>query len=399
MKSILTWMLLPLIFILFLVVAYLPLPVQPYLDFQVIYHAGMGLLRGIPLYDHAKQLDLIASLSGVRAEQVFVLPFPYPPWYALAAFPLFFLPINVAVRLWLELNVSILMLSIFLLTEGWEPWKRLISFPLALLFLPVLGALFVGQYVFPVLLGMALFIYALRHEKPIFVALAAVLLTFKPHLGSVVLLAGLAHLWLRRDAFAIRSLWATILAGVFLFAVGLLADPVWPKNYLISLMEFRSIEAVTSCDLCASLPVWLSSLAGSGGIDFAFWFAGVVLFTLIFFFYKKGQKMFSSPNWLVACFAAATLLVSPYLLNYDFVLLLIPLFLIAGQAQNWHEWSLTGMIYLIPWIGLGLFGREGNTTLILSALLVTVWLYQRMKKALDLPISTMYNQKNSLREE
>lgn len=399
MKRIFSWMLFPLLLLLFLAIAYLPLPVPPYLDFQVIYHAGMGLLRGIPLYDHAEQLNMIAGLSGVRADQVFVLPFPYPPWYALAAFPLFFLPIQIAARLWFETNVSMLMLSVFLLTHGWKPWKRLASFPLALLFLPVLGALFVGQYVFPVLLGMALFIYALRHEKPIFIALAAVLLTFKPHLGSLVLFAGLFSLWLRSDTFGARSLLVTTLAGAFLFAVGFLADPLWPRNYFASLIRFRSIEEVTRCDLCASFPVWLSSLTGLGGIDLGFWFAGLVLFVIAFFLFKRGKQFFNLPGWLIACFAVITLLVSPYLLNYDFVLLLIPLFLITSQAQDWWEWSLTGAIYLLPWIGLGLFGRGGNVALILSAVLVAIWFYQRTKRTLDSPISTMYNHPHSSREE
>lgn len=380
MKRILPWLFFPLTLGLFLAVAYLPLPVPPYLDFQVIYHAGMGLLRGIPLYDHAGQVKMIADLAGVPAEQVFVLPFPYPPWYALAAIPLVFLPISVAARLWLELNVSMLMLSIFALTDGWEPWKRLAAFPLALIFLPVLGALFVGQYIFPVLLGIALFVYALRHEKPLLTALAAALLTFKPHLGALILLAGLVYLWLRRDAFGIHALRATFFAGAFLFGVGFLADPLWPLNYLQSLTGFRSIEAVTSCGLCASMPVMLSNLTGSDGIRFSLWFAGGLLLILIVFLFWKGQRLFFSPDWLVATFALVTLLVSPYLLNYDFVLLLTPLFLIAGQARTWREWSLIGLIYLVPWLGLGLFGRQGNITLILSALFLAGWLYQQMTK-------------------
>ena len=62
----------------------------------------------------------------------------------------------------------------------------------AIFWMPVLGSLFVGQYGFPVLLGAALMIYALGHEKPVLVALAAALLTFKPHLGLAILLLAVA---------------------------------------------------------------------------------------------------------------------------------------------------------------------------------------------------------------
>src|SRR5512146_2442289 len=66
------------------VLAVLPLPLPAYLDFQVLYQANMGLLRGIALYDHAGQVNMIAQLAQVQPEQVYILPFPYPPWYALS---------------------------------------------------------------------------------------------------------------------------------------------------------------------------------------------------------------------------------------------------------------------------------------------------------------------------
>ncbi|HEX8992174.1 MAG TPA: hypothetical protein VF784_10905, partial [Anaerolineales bacterium] len=48
--------------------AVLPLPIPPYLDFQVLYHADMGLVRGIGLYDHAGQVQMIAGLAHVPAQ-------------------------------------------------------------------------------------------------------------------------------------------------------------------------------------------------------------------------------------------------------------------------------------------------------------------------------------------
>lgn len=382
MRQMLRWLLFPLTLGLFLAVAYLPLPVPPYLDFQVVYHAGMGLLRGIPLYDHAGQVQMIADLTGVTPGQVILHPFPYPPWHALALLPLALLPIEVAARLWLELNIAMLMLSTFIMTEGWKPWKRLISFPLALLFLPVLGALFVGQYVFPVLLGVALLMFALRQQKPILTTLAIALLTFKPHLGVLILLVGLAHLWQRRDTFGRSALRAVAVAGAFLFGIGFLADQIWPLNYINALTEYRAIESVARCDICASAPVMVSNLIGSGGTQLPFLLAGGLLLVFVWILYRHGQDLFLSLDWLLAEFALITLLASPYLLNYDFILLLIPLFLIAGQARTWSEWILVGFTYVIPWLGLGLFGRQGNVTLVISALFLTVWLFTRTERNL-----------------
>ena len=73
------------------VFAVLPFPLNPYWDFQVIYHADLGWLHGIPVYDHTGQVNMIARMAEVSPDQVFVLPFPYPPWYALSTFWLAFL--------------------------------------------------------------------------------------------------------------------------------------------------------------------------------------------------------------------------------------------------------------------------------------------------------------------
>ena len=121
-----------------------PLPLEPFLDFQVLYRADSGLLRGIPLYDLAGQEQMVANDLGVAVERVFVLPFPYPPWYALATLPIALLPISIAVRMWFLLNTAMLMLSAWLITDGWTPRSRLISFVLAPLFFPSLGAFMVG---------------------------------------------------------------------------------------------------------------------------------------------------------------------------------------------------------------------------------------------------------------
>ena len=72
------------------------LPVRPYLDFQLIFHANLGLLRGISLYDHSGQVSMIAQLAQVSPERVYVLPFPYPPWYALSTLWLATMPIHTA---------------------------------------------------------------------------------------------------------------------------------------------------------------------------------------------------------------------------------------------------------------------------------------------------------------
>jgi len=351
-----------------------PLPLEPFLDFQVLYRADSGLLRGIPLYDLASQQQMVASDLGVAVERVFVLPFPYPPWYALATLPLALLPISIAVRMWFLLNTAMLMLSVWLMTDGWNPRSRLISFVLAPVFFPSLGALMVGQYVFPTVLGMAMMVYALRQKNAAVLAVGMALTTFKPHVGIFVLLAALIHLWIRRDDFAVRALKDAVVTGVFLFAVGFLADGNWVTNYWRSLFAFKDASA---CKQCVSMPMAITQLGGlrfdqSFLVSLALLIGFVVFLAHMFLKLKDGS--------LVASFTCMALLVNPYLQNYDFAFAWIPLMVCAGFAHSRSAQVATLVAFILPWISFGLWGRDGDFTMLASTVLLMCALIMNIKK-------------------
>lgn len=389
----------------------LPLPIPRYLDFQVLYHANLGLLQEIPLYDRAGQTEMIARLAGVTPDQVFVLPFPYPPWYALSTILLALPPVDVAARLWFGINLLMLAGSVWLLTNHkkktilnaapspcpspnpstklrasfWESTGalregvvvRVFNYLLAILFIPALGSLYVGQYIFPVLLGAALMIFALRLTNVPLTALAAALLTFKPHLGGPLVLAALAYLLIRRDDFSHRALKAILVTGLFLFGAGFIADPIWPVNYLRSLLSFRDVPGVSSCELCASLPVALVGLV-TGQTDLLPALPiGAVLFVLLttgLFILRR--DLFHSPETIIPTAVLITLLADPYLLNYDFTLLLIPFFALSTSARR-MDWPWLVTAYLLPLILLGIFGRGGSPYLSLAAVILLAAIFLR----------------------
>ncbi len=350
-----------------LILAVTPLPVRPYLDFQVLYHTDLGLTRGILIYDHAGQVNMIAQLAGVQPGQVYLVPFPYPPWYALTTLWLALAPIGVAARLWFGLNLILLGLALWLLTDGLSLWRRLIGALLAIAFPPVLGSLFVGQYVFPVLLGVALLGRALRRRQVALVAASAALLTFKPHVGGLVLLIGAIYLLRQREDFSRRALLAMLGAGAVLFAIGFLASPAWPAAYYQSLAGFEGVPGVPECTQCVSLPVVIANAFGGGLLKAAI--AGAILLALLLaWMAAKWSRSSGRPERLIGAAAVVTLLVSPYLLNYDYVLLLAPFVLLAGEARG-LDWAWLGLAYVIPVIGLSVFGTAGNASLIVSAII------------------------------
>jgi hypothetical protein len=340
-----------------------PLPIPYYQDFSVLYFSNKGLLQGIHLYDYPAQLEMV--LAQTQPDFTFH-PYPYPPWYALSTLYLATLPIYVAARMWFLLNLVMVATATWLLTPQWKAPFRLFAILGAVLFIPAFGLLIVGQYSVPVLLGVALFIYSARKEASAGIAASLGLMTFKPHIGLFLALAAFGWLLYRREApFARRAIIMTVILAVVLAALGFLADPAWPLAYLESLGRYRDIPGVQSCGLCASLSVGLVRVAtGRSDTLQAAWVSLILAAGLAGLFLWRFRPLLRHPSHLMALSAAFTLLIDPYLLNYDYVLLLVPLLLLA-QARRW----LVIIPYLIPWIALA-FGREGNLLLSLATLIV-----------------------------
>jgi hypothetical protein len=379
--------------ILLAIALYVPnsLPVNS--DFSAIYNTNLALVHRVPIYDLEKVEALAVQYAGIPAEDFFLARFPYPPWYALSTFYLGLMTARSAGTLWFELNILMLFLSVWLLTDGWSGRMRLIAFPLALFFFPVLGALSVGQYDFPVLLGTSLLIYSLRRENVRLTVLGMVLLTFKPHLGALILLAALGWLIYRGGSFGRRVIRPLIIAGVVLFAAGFVADPTWIVSYPKMLLGYQNEGNVSACSECASLPVWLSRWFFDGALTTAMWIAIILLILFIAAFILT-RSLWKPHELLLTVALLVTLLVSPYLYNYDFLMLLVP-FAVLIHKSNFVEKIVVLLCYLVPTFALLLYGRNGNIALIVVSMILLVLLYIRARiLVIDFTMSEAYNATN-----
>ncbi|HJQ13825.1 MAG TPA: glycosyltransferase 87 family protein, partial [Anaerolineales bacterium] len=284
-----------------------------------------------------------------------------------------------AATLWFEFNLAMLFLSVWLLTDGWLGLWKLVAFPLSLFFLPVLGALSVGQYDFPVLLGTSLLIYSLRREHVTLTVLGMLLLTFKPHVGALILLAATGWLIYNKKDFRRRLPQPMLIAITLLFLTGFLADPAWIVSYPGMLLSYQGEGNVSACSECASLPVFLSRWFFDGSLTNAAWIAIVLLVLLILTFYLI-RSFLRTPEFLLSAALLTTLLISPYLYNYDFLLLLVPFAVFAPQGTL-VEKAILLLCYLVPTFALLLYGREGNISLILVSMVMLLLFYARMKNS------------------
>ena len=344
---------------------YVPTSLPAGSDFSALYNTDLALIHRVPIYDLEKVDALAQPYSGVPANKFFLARFPYPPWYALSTFYLGLMPAQAAATLWFELNLVMLFLSVWFLTDGWSGRMRLIAFPLALFFMPVLGALSVGQYDFPVLLGTSLLIYSLRRENIALTVVGVILLTFKPHVGALILLAALGWLLVNWSSFGRGIMRPLLMTAAILILSGFVADPQWIISYPRMLLGYQSEGNVSACSECASLPVWMSRWLFDGlltkaiGITIALFFVFLLLFYLI-------RSFLNSHQFLLSFAILVTLLISPYLYNYDFLLLLVPFAVLFRQSRPIEKFIVL-LCYLVPTFILILYRREGNISLLVAS--------------------------------
>jgi hypothetical protein len=155
--------------------------------------------------------------------------------------------------------------------------------------------------------------------------------------------------------------------------VGFIADPAWIITYPGMLLNYQSEGNVSACSECASLPVWLSRWFFDGSLATAIWIAlGLLsIFVLAFYFIRSFMK---SHDLLLSTALLITLLVSPYLYNYDFLLLLVPFAVLLGKGTLVQR-VIIGFCYLVPTFALLLYGRNGNISLSIVSMVVMLLLY------------------------
>jgi hypothetical protein len=167
-------------------------------------------------------------------------------------------------------------------------------------------------------------------------------------------------------------------SGVILVALGFLADPAWIISYPRMLLNYQSEGNVSACSECASLPVWLSRWFFDGSLTTAMGIGMALLLILIVVFYFIRHSVMSH-EFLLSAALLTTLLISPYLYNYDFLLLLVPFAFLIGQG-NLLEKMMVFLCYLLPTFALLFYGRDGNISLILATFVIMLLLYTRVRK-------------------
>lgn len=345
-------------------------------DFQILYYTDASFLNGIQIYDHAAQTTMIADRANTNANSVFILPFPYPPWYVYFTFFLAYFPIAIAAKIWFGINILILLIGLWLLTNDLILKQRILFTIAVLIFFPIVGGLYVGQYNFPVFLGIALLIYSSQKKLVIPTAISFALLSLKPHIGmpvAAVFFIQILFQTIQGISYYRHALFAVLGVTGLLFFSGYISGADWPANYLNSLIGYQDVSGVSECGICISLSSFVNRRFLQGEAS-SYLLSAIIACGIIAVGSFRIKNLVYSEENLIIFSIFLVLLASPYLLNYDLILLVIPLYKIIHSDQR-AKWLTAASSYFSIQLSILFLRREATPILLLSILVVFIFLF------------------------
>jgi alpha-1,2-mannosyltransferase len=310
-------------------------------DFVAFYTAGKILLldRASDLYDLELAKDIQQPLYNAPTDNF--NPYLNPPFYAWLFIPFARLPYPWSPILWMVVNLFFLwvglkflnvqrVLPVFLLILTWQPSFAAISF---------------GQNAFLSFFLISLVFALWKKKMPFASGLAAGLLLYKPQL-----LIGIGLLWLLGWRKNWRALAGLSVTGILLAGLSLLFMPEASYQYI-----FYTQKIAANLMIVEGFPIWNAHAVQ------AFWLAlfpgqkmlaqllyAICAITGLLYWLKFWRK---EPENTVLQFGAAvclTVWVTPYMMIYDWVLLLVPAVLFWHARDSAHDELL--VVYAILWI-------------------------------------------------
>jgi hypothetical protein len=258
-------------------------------------------------------------------ERIFLYPLPL----AFLLIPLGWLALSQAYSVWAFLTLFATTASLFLLIDLWEESRlKIFALPMIvalLFFAPTLEAPGKGTLGGLVLLAMVLSLYLFNRRMWMIGGMLSALLLVKPTFGAPALV--LLGLWFlsRREW---RGIAGIFVGSLFLYTLGAVVNPQWPLQFLImgqqKVGEYLGTQPTlfnAAGFFCQRSPVCSYGLGAALSL--------VLIGVVILLIFRKTRTLDSLEA--MGLILTTSLLVTPYLWSYDFILLIIPLSWIVHQ--------------------------------------------------------------------
>jgi Glycosyltransferase family 87 len=317
-------------------------------------------------------------------ESIFLYPLPL----AYLLIPLGLLSLSQAYFVWAFLTLAATVLSMFLLLDLWKE-DRLKIFALPMLvalffFAPTLEAPGKGTLGGLLLLAMVLALYQFDRGRWFTGGMLSALLLIKPTFGAPALI--LLGLW-----FLFSRGWRGILGiatgSLLLYVLGAIANPQWPIQFLGSGQQ-KIKEYLGQQPTLLNLAGFLCKQGPACSYGLGAVFSLVLVGLTVFLLFRKARPLDSLEA--VSLILTVSLLVTPYLWSYDFVLLIIPLSWIVHQLilRTRSYWvPIVFLIFLDVAAGTGLYLQNLSPQKDLWNILLPLFLLGMMIWMMQSPVS------------
>lgn len=304
-------------------------------DFLSFWAASDLLLAGRPADAYRPELHIAAQARVFPGLEGY-FAFFYPPVFLLLCAPLALLPYGASVAAWLAATGGAYAAAMRALLPRWG-WLPALAFPAGLINIRY------GQNGF---LSAALFAAAaaLLEKRPALAGIALGGLAYKPHLAiAVPFVLAAAGRW--RAFFACGA----TAAGLAALSWAVLGTETWMAFRDGSGLARRALE-----EGWVSPERMISLFAGirlMGGSPAAAWVLQGVLTATVLALAMHAVRRRPGGMAEVAVIAAAAMLVSPFLLDYDLVVTAVPLawLLLAGIRAGFLPWEKLLLVLLFLW--------------------------------------------------
>jgi len=311
-------------------------------DFIGFWAAGHMALDGHAVQAWSPEPHLAAerlALPWKAGQQVPILPWFYPPTFLMAMAGLALLPYGPALILWLTLTIPIYIAALRRILPGKHTLLAGLAFP------AVVSNLAHGQTGFLAtgLFGLA---FATLDESPQLAGVFIGLLAFKPQLGVLIPLALLAG---RR--------WATLISAALTVAAAAgISSLLWGAQSWLAFRDGLVLARVEGLEKggidFAKLQSIFAAVRLVGGSLNAAWVAqGIFLVAGAVAVIWVWRSSASAPV-RNATLCIASLMTSPYLFDYDLLLLALPIAWLAseGLRTGFLPWEKVSLLcaWLLP---------------------------------------------------
>jgi len=314
-------------------------------DFSSFHSAGRLALEGRNPFDQAALYRAEQSAFGGATPYY---AFSYPPIFLLPAAALAMLPYAMALALWLALTFSFYLTAMALLQSRFAAASDAET-PLFLLIAAAFPGVFVnlghGQNGFLVA-GLMTLGLALLDRRPLAAGLCFGLLAFKPQLGILIPFALAASGRWKSFAAAATTVAMLVLASVIAFGVeswrGFLDAMTFSRQ---AILDHGEVGYAKMISIFAAARLWHAPLALAYGLQ-------VVVGAAVIFLTVRLWRSAADLHLKGAALCLGSLLVTPFALDYDLMLLAPALALVAahGRKQGFTPFtlSLLTLLWAVP---------------------------------------------------